>query len=122
MARDAGADLFISVHTYSNSDSKVGGTAVLYANSCRESLEAAVLVKEELVKKLKLADRGFKERKKHYLLQGVPDIEVEVVTITNWVEEGLLRSPTIHKKAAEGIFNGVKNYFAAAAQRHEVLL
>ena len=122
VARDAGADLFISVHTYSNSDSKVGGTAVLYANSCRESLEAAVLVKEELVKKLKLADRGFKERKKHYLLQGVPDIEVEVVTITNWVEEGLLRSPTIHKKAAEGIFNGVKNYFAAAAQRHEVLL
>ena len=44
------------------------------------------------------------------------------MTITNWVEEGLLRSPTIHKKAAEGIFNGVKNYFAAAAQRHEVLL
>jgi N-acetylmuramoyl-L-alanine amidase len=52
----------------------------------------------------------------------IPGVKVEVVTITNWVEEGLLRSPTIHKKVAEGIFNGVKNYYAAVGTRDEVVL
>jgi N-acetylmuramoyl-L-alanine amidase len=66
-------------------------------------------------------DRGIKEKKEYATLGSMPAIEVEVVTITNWVEEGLLRSPTMHKKAAEGIFNGVKNYLAGSVCEQEVL-
>lgn len=117
MAINEKADLFISIHTYSNEDSKVGGAAVLYGSSCRESPDIAKLIKEGLIKKLKLVDRGLKESPEYAALDGIPAVEVEVVAITNWVEEGLLRSPTVHKKAAEGIFNGVKNYFAIASRQ-----
>lgn len=117
VAKNAKADLFISIHTHSDQNRKVGGTAVLYGPSCRESSYIAKLVKEELMKKLKLKDRGLKESRQYKDLDGIPAVEVEVVSITNWVEEGLLRSPTVHKKAAEGIFNGVKNYFAIAGRQ-----
>ncbi|MCL6635502.1 MAG: N-acetylmuramoyl-L-alanine amidase [Peptococcaceae bacterium] len=114
-ARKAQADLFVSIHTHSDRDSRVGGVAVLYGPSSPAGRVVADLVREALIKKLKLADRGNGESRDYAALQGMPAIEVEVVTITNWVEEGLLRSPTVHKKAAEGIFNGVKNFFAGAA-------
>lgn len=117
MAINEKADLFISIHTYSNEDSKVSGAAVLFGSACRESSDIAKLIKEGLLKKLKLVDRGLKESPEYAALDSVPAVEVEVVTITNWVEEGLLRSPTVHKKAAEGIFNGIKNYFAIAGRQ-----
>lgn len=112
VARRCHADLFVSIHTNANVDSKVGGVAVNYSPESPESARLAWLVKEELVRKLKLACRGINKLKAYSTMGPVPAIEVEVVTITNWVEEGLLRSPTIHKKAAEGIFNGVKDYLA----------
>lgn len=112
LARKEGADLFIGIHTHSHQHKEVGGISVLYAPSSPESLKLASQVKDQLIKKLRLADRGLQEKASFAALDGIPAIEAEVVTITNWVEEGLLRSPTIHKKAAQGIFNGVKNYFA----------
>lgn len=119
-AKKEKADLYLGIHTYSNRDCRVGGTAVRYKQNCRNSADAARLIGEELVKKLKLANRGLKENRNYASLDGVPAVEVEVVTITNWVEEGLLRSPTVHKKAAQGIFNGVKRYFAAATAHKQV--
>lgn len=107
------ADLYLGVHTHSSSDSKVGGSAVRYRQNCQRSSDLAELIGKNLVRKLKLRNRGLKESGRYAVLDGVPAVEVEVVTITNWVEEGLLRSPTVHKKAAQGIFNGVKEYFAA---------
>ncbi|NPV52562.1 MAG: F420-0:Gamma-glutamyl ligase [Firmicutes bacterium] len=41
-----------------------------------------------------------------------PIITVEAVCISNWVEEGLLRSPVFKERVADGIFNGVKRFFA----------
>ena len=120
MATDEQADLFIGIHTHADDNCKVGGTAVLYKTACRASLEMAKLVKEELIKKLKLADRGLKGSRKYAALEGVPVVEAEVVAITNWVEEGLLRSPTFHKRAAEGIFNGVIKYYAKTAGNKKV--
>ncbi|NQS76839.1 MAG: N-acetylmuramoyl-L-alanine amidase [Peptococcaceae bacterium] len=112
VARRCEADLFLSIHTHADEDSKIGGVAVNYAAESPISAMLALLVKEELVRKLKLADRGGKIIKTYNAIKTVPLVEIEVVTITNWVEEGLLRSPTIHRKAAEGIFNGVKNFLA----------
>lgn len=120
IVQDKKADLFVSIHTYTDQDKKVSGTAVLYSTSNPDSALLAGHVREELLKKLKLVDRGIRKKKGYTSLGPVPAIEVEVVTITNWVEEGLLRSPTMHKKAAEGIFNGFKNYLAGTV-RQEVL-
>jgi len=119
--KDHKADLFVSIHTNTDQNNKVSGAAVLYSPASRGSADLARLVEEELLRKLKLVDRGIKEKKEYATLGPIPAIEVEVVTITNWVEEGLLRSPTVHKKAAEGIFNGVKNYLAGSVRQQEVL-
>jgi len=116
LAEKEKADLFIGIHTYSNNNRRVGGAAVRYKPSCSASFLVASKIKEELIKKLKVADRGLKECRELAVPDDIPGVEVEVVTITNWVEEGLLRSPTVHKKAAEGILNGVKNYFAATCR------
>jgi len=121
-AKDQNACIFVSIHTNTDQNNKVSGAAVLYSSSSRDSAGLAGHVKEELLKKLKLVDRGIRKKKEYGILGSIPAIEVEVVTITNWVEEGLLRSPTVHKKAAEGIFNGVKNYLAGSVRQQEVLV
>jgi len=117
LARKLGADAYIGIHTFACADSAAGGAATLYAPGNGESLELARLVQEALIKKVKVRDRGTAEQPELAPLAGVPAVEVEVVAITNWVEEGLLRSPTVHKKAAEGIFNGLRKYFARTGQK-----
>lgn len=118
LAGRRGADAYVGIHTFSCKDSAVGGAAVLHAPG-EESERLAALVREELIKKIKVVDRGTSRQPGLAAVKGIPAIEVEVVTITNWVEEGLLRSPTVHKKAAEGIFNGLVNFFAGAGQNKD---
>lgn len=108
-----GADAYAGIHTFSSKDSDVGGAAVLYAPG-EASARLAGFVLEELIKKTRVRSRGTARQPGLAAIKGIPAIEVEVVAITNWVEEGLLRSPTVHKKAAEGIFNGLLKYFATA--------
>ncbi len=115
LAKKEKADIFVSIHTHANKNRRVGGASVLYRPASQDSCFLASLIKDELVRKLKVADRGIREAGALRLLSGMPAVEVEVVTITNWVEEGMLRSPTVHKKAALGIFNGIKNYLASPA-------
>ncbi|MCL6638803.1 MAG: N-acetylmuramoyl-L-alanine amidase [Firmicutes bacterium] len=117
MVEKMGADAFIGIHTHSSGDCAVGGTATLYAPGMEAGRDLARLVQEGVVKKVKVRDRGISENPELKVVTGVPAVEVEVVAITNWVEEGLLRSPTVHKKAAEGIFNGLRIYFARQGQK-----
>lgn len=114
LAAQENADLFLSIHTHAVRNSKTSGAAVRYKPVCANSRALAGMISKELIKKLKVKDRGLQEAPDLLVSGSIPTVQVEVVTITNWVEEGLLRSPTIHKKAAEGIFIGVKEYFAAA--------
>jgi len=116
------ADLFIGIHTNSANNSRVCGASVCYKSLCDNSRAIAGMIDKELIKKLKVENRGLRECPDLAIPGNIPGVKVEVVTITNWVEEGLLRSPTFHKKAAEGIFNGVKNYYAAVGTRDEVVL
>lgn len=114
LAVEACADAYISLHTHVSADSSVDGAATLYAASNRQSARLAGYVQEEIIKKLKVRDRGTARQP---LLDGIgeniPAVEVEVVTITNIVEEVFLRGLTIQKRAAEGIVNGLIKYFAS---------
>jgi len=116
LAGRLGADAFIGIHTFVSKNPAVGGAAVLYPPANAAAAALAGLVQEELVKKLKVGNRGISVQPNLAAVGRVPAVEVEVVTITNWVEEGLLRSPTVHKKAAEGIFNGLVHYFARSGR------
>lgn len=107
-----GADIYISLHTHACADSRVAGAATKYLANSAESPVLATYVQEELIKKIKVADRGIAQELEPVLPDNFPAVKVEVVTITNIVEEVFLRGLTIQKRAAEGIFNGLRNYFA----------
>ncbi|MDD4238378.1 MAG: N-acetylmuramoyl-L-alanine amidase [Desulfotomaculaceae bacterium] len=106
------ADIYISLHTHACADSRVAGAATKYLANSDDSTALATYIQEELVKKIKVADRGVAEELEPVLPVALPAVEVEVVTITNIVEEVFLRGLTIQKRAAEGIFNGLRDYFA----------
>lgn len=113
IATRAGADAFISIHTHADADCNVVGAAAHYAPAGRESAGLAGYVLEGVVDKIKVRDRGVTAQGElAALVKGFPAVEVEVVTITNIVEEVFLRGLTIQKRAAEGIFNGLIKYFA----------
>lgn len=114
LAVNAGADAFISIHTNASPDSCVDGAAVLYAPLDNGSEKLALYIQEEIIKKLKVRDRGVAVQPELAVMdKGIPAVEVEVVTITNIVEEVFLRGLTIQKRAAEGIVNGLIKYFAS---------
>lgn len=112
LVRQADADVYIGVHNRSCADSNEDGVATLYAPANKQSAILASYVQEGLVKKLKAADRGTVEQAELVAISEIPAIEVEVLTITNLVEEVFLRGLTVQKRAAEGIFNGLIKYFA----------
>ncbi|MFX4261877.1 N-acetylmuramoyl-L-alanine amidase [Pelotomaculum propionicicum] len=108
------ADAFISIHTNASADSSVEGAASLYAPLDNGSEELARYIQEEIIKKLKVMDRGVAGQPALAGMdKGIPAVEVEIVTITNIVEEVFLRGLTIQKRAAEGIVNGLIKYFAS---------
>jgi len=112
LAKRESADVYISLHTFSSTDSKVSGAATKYNVNSKDSLALATCVQEELLRKIKVKDRGVVEELEYILPADIPAVKVEVVTITNIVEEVFLRGLTIQKRAAEGIFNGLRDYFA----------
>ena len=113
LALEAGADAYISLHTHTSADSSIDGAATLYATSNSQSARLAGFVQEEIIKKLKVRDRGTAGQPGLAGIgENIPAVEVEVVTISNIVEEVFLRGLTIQKRAAEGIVNGLIKYFA----------
>jgi len=103
----AGAgDLYISLHAGAGRS----GCATGYPPGSPSSLELARLVLEKLAVKTHLAGGGTYEAPHLADLGPVPAVEVQAVTITDWVEEGLLRSPTFRSKVAQGVFNGLVSY------------
>ncbi|MDD4335212.1 MAG: N-acetylmuramoyl-L-alanine amidase [Desulfotomaculaceae bacterium] len=113
LALNVNADAYISIHTNASADNSVVGAATLYAPHDNGSEKLAIYIQEEIVKKLKVRDRGTAGQPGLARMdKGIPAVEVEVVTITNIVEEVFLRGLTIQERAAEGILNGLIKYFA----------
>ncbi len=111
IARAAGADAYIGIHNHAGPDKNVEGVLTLYKPD-DQSLALAQLVQGEVVKKLKAGDRGVAANSELSSLGNITGIEVEVLAITNLVEEVFLRGLTVRKRAAEGIFNGLLKFFA----------
>lgn len=110
IANQANADLFISIHADSFSES-VHGTTTYYYPGSDNSL--AHFVQDSLVDQLKLTNRGFLPND-YYVLKytTMPAILTEAAFISNPKEERLLGNRIFDKKIAIGIYNGIKNYFS----------
>jgi len=77
----------------------------------QESSELAHLVQGRMLAKLETHDRGVKQAPFFVLVGcGMPSILVEIAFISNAAEEKLLTDAAWQKKAAEAIYEGIKQY------------
>jgi len=111
IANQAHADLFISIHADAFTE-YASGTATYFYPGSNDDL--ARFVQSSMVGQLKLFDRGFQPND-YYVLKytNMPAILTEVAFISNPKEEKLLNNSGFEKKAAVGIYNGIKKYFLA---------
>ncbi|MGO0122259.1 N-acetylmuramoyl-L-alanine amidase [Desulfothermobacter acidiphilus] len=96
--RGQGADLFISLHTHGEADQRVRGAAVLYNSDNPMGEEQARAFLEEISLKTKIPRRGVFPSPDLSLIDWCPAFIIETATITNWVDEGVLRNPCFHRK------------------------
>lgn len=114
LGKEVKADVFLSFHTNCSRDERAGGLAV-YFNPAgpAESASLALSVAEELAKKTKRNIREVKEDPELAALGNIAGLKIMPVTITNWVEEGLLRNPTFYEKIALAVCIGLQRHLKA---------
>lgn len=123
IANDFNAELFVSIHN--NADvAKVGhgtetyfyaplSTPELYMQIDERKLLAQKL-QQQLISKLKRADRGVKEKNLSVLRNAtMPSALVEIMFISSTEEQALLKQEKYKDLAAEAIAQGILNYLDA---------
>jgi N-acetylmuramoyl-L-alanine amidase len=106
-----GCDYFISVHTNSFTDRKVGGVETWAYAKSGQGEKLAKAVQPELVKATGFANRGVKFNTAFAVLRDTkaPAILTETGFISNPAEEKLLRDTAFQGKVARAIAQGVAN-------------
>lgn len=116
LGKEVRADVFLSLHTNCSKNEHEGGLAVHFNPAGPgESASLALSVAEELARKTKRNIREVKEDPDLAALGGTAGLKVMPVTITNWVEEGLLRNPTFYEKIALAVLIGLNRHFRAGS-------
>ncbi len=109
----SGAELFVSVHCNSFSNSAAHGVETLYYPTSVKGKKLAEFIQNSLLKSTELFNRGCKMRRDLHVLKATkaPAVLVECAFISNTVEEKLLKN--YPEAFATGIFEGLKNYIKA---------
>jgi N-acetylmuramoyl-L-alanine amidase len=109
IANSWGADYFISVHSNSFTDRKVGGVETWAYAPGGNGEKLAKAVQAELVKVTGFANRGVKFNSKFAVLRDTkaPAILTETGFISNSDEEKLLKTAAFREKIAKAIAQGV---------------
>jgi N-acetylmuramoyl-L-alanine amidase len=108
------ADLFISIHANSNSQSWINGTAT-YAhwNASKDNWALAWYLQSGIIERVNLKDNGLKAANFAVLREtNMPAVLLETAFLSNRKEEQLLNSTTFQSKVVSGIVQGVERYFA----------
>lgn len=111
IAKQAKADLFISIHNDGFiSPTASGATTYHYGSS--EAVRLAEMVQDQLIESLGVRDRGTRFASFFVIrYASMPAILVEVAFISNPDEELLLASEDGRNRAAYGIFEGIVRYY-----------
>jgi N-acetylmuramoyl-L-alanine amidase len=124
-ANDAGADIFVRIHTASSTDPALTGVATQYPASnawtkaiVEPSRAAAESVESALVRATGATDRGVSARGDlaGFNWAKVPSVLVETGYQSNRVEDELLASPRYQDKVAEGVARGIMSYLQGRSQ------
>ncbi|WP_243109336.1 N-acetylmuramoyl-L-alanine amidase CwlD [Anaerophilus nitritogenes] len=111
---ESNADLFISIHMNSFTDSKYYGAQTFYPKNSEESKKVSEYIQEELIKVLDDGNhRKPKEKSDVYLLKesSIPMVLIECGFLSNPQEEKLLQDAKYQEKVAWSIYTGMMKYF-----------
>ncbi|HWJ76916.1 MAG TPA: N-acetylmuramoyl-L-alanine amidase [Niallia sp.] len=113
IANSSNADIFISVHA--NKFNKVtSGTETFWYGKYQalNSLDLAYSLQDAVVDKLNTRYRRVAEGNFHVIRETkIPSALLELGFIDNFYDSSILSSSSNRQRAAEGMFNGIKNYF-----------
>lgn len=110
------ADLFLSIHANAFGNRAVGGTSTHYYQKSRYDKLLAVNLQESLVAAAGLTDRGIQPANFYVVKRTLmPAALVEMAFISNPDEEKLLNTPKFQQQFAQGIVNGLDQFFSQAA-------
>ncbi len=104
------ADVFLSIHNDSSNNKNLNGTCTYYYKDIDYNL--ACKIQENLVSKLNIANRGLKKANFYVVKHTkMPAVLIEVAFMSNKQNVRLLADPEFRAKAAEGIYQGLMEYF-----------
>lgn len=110
------ADVFVSIHSNSFTSPNAHGTQTFYYEKTKYDRMLAQHLQSGLVAHGGLADRGVTEANFYVVKRApIPAALVELAFISNPEEERLLGTYDFQQKLAEGICEGLSDYFAQAA-------
>lgn len=114
-----GADLFISIHNNWNYDRSISGTTVYVCDknpNASESRRFASLALSELTLTLGTRNMGVRDSNFHVCREAAsPAVLVEVMFLSNPVEEAQLRQVETWNKTAQSLFRAVQKYFGTGS-------
>lgn len=116
------ADIFLDIHANSFQDPKVGGTATYYYQKSIYDQLLAQSLQNSVITTGCLNDRGIQTANFFVLKHtDMPAALIELAFISNPTEEKLLNSPNFQQKLAQGILNGLDDFFAKAAKLEKIV-
>lgn len=118
-ANEVAADVLISIHLNSFSQSKYKGAQVFYQNNSEKGKLLAELIQQELRNTLDPNnDRMAKSSNSYYLLRNakMPAVIVECGFMSNPEEEKLLNDENYQYKIAWAIYKGLIHYFQKVSE------
>lgn len=111
------ADIFVSIHADSFTNPSAGGTTTYYYRKSMYDVLLAQSIQDSIIKASQLTDRRFNSANFYVIKRStMPAALVEMAFISNPDEEKLLNSPEFQQKMAQGIYQGLDNFFAQAAR------
>lgn len=109
MSNMSGADLFLSIHQNGSDNSQANGLETLYMGNNKE---LANIVQQNLIESTGANNRGAKYSNLQVLRENeLPAVLVECGFISNATEGYKLSTQAYQEKLADGIVEGIKEYF-----------
>ena len=108
-ANELNADLFISIHGNTFSDSNVSGTETFYYH--KNSRQFAKIIQEHVVEATGFRDRGIKKKDLFVVKDTkMPAVLIEVGYLTNPLDEAKMWTDDFQNRVAASIVEAVKEY------------
>jgi N-acetylmuramoyl-L-alanine amidase len=120
ISQNSGADIFLSIHANSATNTKATGIETWMHDRFRVSgsVTLAATMQKALVDMLGLIDRGIKQKSLAVLASAdIPRVLLEIGFLSNEEEEEMLSQDWFRRLSAQGIFNGIVAYYNLTEKR-----